>query len=149
MQSSRNVYSTLRTLQLYVSMLNNVNGDLIFTWKLVSISVAIMNGYAAIAHFAEHPIFGVMYYILLVDCAFIYTVIYEKAFKIPQLFDQAASCALLRIRRNRTNVFRRQILSIRRTGIRVGHFHQMERTSTLIFLNYVVTNIVNMLVSFR
>ena len=139
----------LRRLQLYVSMLNNVNCNMIFAWKLMSISGSIVCGYAAIAHFGEHPIFGVMYYFLLVDCTFIYTVLYGKAFKIPQLFDKAASCALLRTRRNRTNGFRKQILSIRRSGIRVGDFHQMERTSTLIYVNYVLTNIVNMLVALR
>lgn len=90
-------------------MLNSVNSyDLIFTWKLMSITMCIVSGFAAVAHFSEHPDFGVMYYVILFDVAFSYTIIYEKTFKIPELFDQAAACALLRIRGCRYDVFRRQ-----------------------------------------
>ena len=79
---------------------------------------------------------------------FIYTVIYEKAFKIPELFEQVAVSALLHLRGDRRDVFRRQIQSIPRTGIKVGNFHKMERESTLIFMDFVVKNIVNMLVAY-
>ena len=50
----------LRYLQLYVQLLNMVNQDLIFTWKLLSLGMCIVNGYAAISHFGGYPIFGVM-----------------------------------------------------------------------------------------
>ena len=138
----------LRTLQLYVSMVNNVNCYLVFTWKLLSISVCIITGYAALAHFSEYPIFGVMYYVILFDVTFIYTVIYEKAFKVPQMFEEATASALLRMRGKQVCVFRRQIRSIPRTGIKVGQFHKMERESTLIFVDFVVKNIVGMLVAY-
>lgn len=129
-------------------MANNVNSYLIFTWKLLSITVCILSGYSAVAHFEEHPIFGVVYYFMLIDVTFIYTVIYEKAFKIPQLFDQARAYALLHRRGKRRDAFRREILSIPSTGIQVGNFHKMERASTLVFVHFVLTNIVSMLVAY-
>ena len=50
---------SLRCLQMYVNIANIINHELIFTWKLVSLGVAIISGYAAIAHFKEHAIFGI------------------------------------------------------------------------------------------
>ena len=147
--TARSVYKNLRCLQLYVTMFNELNSYLIFTWKLVSISTCITCGFAAIAHFSDQIVFGIMYYVLLLDAAFLYTIIYEKAFKIPRLFDETASRARLHMGRTRRDGFSKQISSIPSAGIIVGHFHKMERTSTLIFINFVVTNIVSMLVAFR
>ena len=74
---------------------------------------------------------------------------YEKAFKIPEVFGQVAGCALLHMRGSRRGgVLRRQFQAIPRTGIKVGQFHKMERASTLIYMDFVVKNVVNMLVAY-
>ena len=145
----RSTYRILRSLQLYVSMFNKLHRYLIFTWKLLSITGSILLGFAAIAHFQELPVFGIVYCISLLDFVFLYAFIYEKAFKIPQLFDEAALRAELYMCGNRKDGFRKQISSIQPAAITVGRFHQMERASTLIFMNFVVTSIVSMLVAFR
>ena len=124
---------------------------MIFTWKLLSIGVCIVSGYAAVAHFRDYPVFGLMYYGILFDVALFYTIPYEKAFKIPALFGQVKS--LLQVQASALGVaerriVRRQGISIRPEGIKVGEFHTLERTSTLVFMNYVLCNIVNMLVAF-
>ena len=41
----------------------------------------------------------------------------------------------------------RQVKSISADGINVGDFHTLERTSTPVFVDYVVRNIVNLLVT--
>ena len=146
-------YRALRCLQLYIKLVNIVHCNLIFTWKLLCIGLGIINGYAAIAHFGEHPIFGVLYYVIWIDCAIIYTVIYEKAFKVPDLITKTKTAFRLRERgmRNKAarNVFERQVKSVQPMGIAVGEFHTLERTSTPVFVDYVLTNIVNMLVAYR
>ena len=78
-------------MQLYITLLNNVNGHIIFAWKLLSIGVCIMTGYAGIAHFGDYPIFGAMYGGILLDVALFYTIPYEKAFQIPALVIQIQS----------------------------------------------------------
>ena len=85
----------LRCIQLYVTMLNKVNCYLIFTWKIDSLGTSIASGYAAIAHFKDHPMFGVMYYVLFCDATLVYILLYEGAFKVPELFHRAKS--LLRL----------------------------------------------------
>ena len=83
------VYMRLRGLQLYLTALNTVNQHLIFTWKIVSLGMCITCGYAAIAHFQEHPVFGVMYYVMFLEAAPVYMLLYQKAFKVPVLFQRA------------------------------------------------------------
>ena len=138
----------LRSLQLYISILNKVNGYLIFTFKLACISLCIITGFSAVAHFREHPIFGILYYFFVLDATVMYTLMFGKTFEIPQLFDEAKSLALLQVHGQRRGALRRQILSIPSTGIKVGSFHTFEQASTPIFLDFVLKNIVNLLVTY-
>ena len=64
---------SLRHVQLYMTLLNVVNRQLIFSWKLVSIGAGIVTGYAAIVHFGDYPIFGILYCVMLFDDVLIYT----------------------------------------------------------------------------
>ena len=115
-----------------------MNQNVIFTWKLVSIGICITNGYAAIAHFRDHPIFGVMYYGIFFDVALFYTIAYQKAFKIPALLTQAKTLLQVEasmLRRPESRLLRKQVMSIQPVGIKVGEFRTLERNSTLVFLN--------------
>ena len=78
-------YAALRCVQLYIALLNVVNSKLIFTWKLLCLGMCIMSGYAAIAHLSDHTVFGVMYFALFLEGSIIYAVMYEQAFKVPDL----------------------------------------------------------------
>ena len=141
----------LTRLHLYINLLNIVNRHLIFTWKLLSIGLAIISGYAAIAHFSEYPIFGIMYYVLLFDMVFIYATLYGKTFKIPALVTDAKAALVVRAGkwgdRFDGRLVRREVRSIPSVGIKVGDFQVLERAAIPMFLHYVVTNIVSMLVA--
>ena len=121
-----------------------------FTWKLFCIGTCIVTGYAAIAHFTDYPIFGIMYYAIFFDVLVIYSLLYEKGFKVAALFDETKATLILQARNgmNGTDwkVFKRQVRSIPTVGVKVGEFHMLERTSTPVFLHYVLANVVNMLV---
>ena len=77
--------STRLQYSLPIRVCGVVNRNLIFTWKLGGIGISITCGFAAIAHFSEHPVFGLMYYVIVLEASFVYTVLYEKAFKFPCL----------------------------------------------------------------
>ena len=148
-------YKTIRCLQLYITMLNEVNRYLIFTAKLYCIGGSIRSGYAAIAHFREYPIFGFMCYAIFLDCALIYCLIYGTAFKVRALFETAkVSMGLCARTEHRGGKMKRKMLlarmrSIPEVGIKVGDFHMMERTSTPIFLHYLLNSVVSMLVAYK
>ena len=114
--------------------------------------MSISSGYAAIAHFWDYPIFGIMYYVIFSDTTLIYVVIYGKGFQIPEVFIKAKNLIRSQANRCRGSVRRktveRKLLSIPAVGIEVGEFHTLERTSSPVFLDYVLTNVVSMLVAF-
>ena len=147
------IIDTLRGLQLYMTLLNIVNRQVIFTWKLVSIGAGIVCGYAAIAHFGEYPVFSIMYCVMLFDDVLIYTLMYEKAFRIPVLLETAKIrlqvCSIKYRNRAQKKLLKARVNSIPAVGVKVGDFHTMERASTPVFLHYVLTNVVNMLVAYR
>ena len=109
-----------------------------------------MTGYAAIAHFTNYPIFGIMYCVLFIEVLLVYCLLYEKGFKVAALFHNAKAMLILQSRNCMNGaeweVLRRQVRSIPAVGVKVGEFHMLERTSTPVFLHYVMGNVVNMLV---
>ena len=134
-------------------MLNIVNRNLIFPYNLMCIGFGTISGYAAIAHFKDHPLFGLMYCILLTNLALVYSIIYAKAFKVPVLIRSATIsltvCANGLGNKAERGLLRKRVRAIPPLGIQVGSFHTLERTSTPVFLHYVLTNVVNMLVVYR
>ena len=146
------VYQSIRNIQLFIMLFNVVNRHVIFTLKLLYIGMGITSGYAAIAHFSDYPIFGMMYYVMLIDVSLIYTLVYQKGFMVSYEFQTAKKMLKFRVTRNgrtfQRKILEKQLMSIPTVGITVGDFHMLERTSTPIFLHYVLTNIVNMLVAF-
>ena len=139
-------------MQLFIGSFNTANRHFIFTTKLLTISVGIVSGYAAVAHFKDHLISGVMYYVLFIDVSFIYALIYEKGFKVSDTFQRTKNLLRFHAARHERSFERRilekQLMSIPTIGMKVGEFHMLERTSTLVFLDYVLKNVVNMLVVF-
>ena len=138
--------------------MNVINQSLIFTWKLACLGISIITGYAAIAHFDEHPIFGIMYYVIFANVTVAYSLMYQKAFKIPALFKQIVNAELTKLgpgkdqaisRTAQKKVLVRQFRSFPSMAIKVGQFHSLERTSTPLFLDFVLRNILGMLVTFN
>ena len=88
---------------------------------------------------------------MLLDLTLLYSIVYGKAFQIPSQFTQAVqeiSVHLPKGRKGRGQAVSKHLWSISKLGIKVGEFHTFERTSTPAFIDFVVTNVVNMLVAY-
>ena len=152
LQRCGRIYKNLRLIQLYVGITNLINCYLIFSWKVLLLGISIGTGYAAIAYFRNYPVFGLMYYAIVLNATFIYVFCYDKAFRIPALFQEVTERAMVVTHRENTEaskIFKRQMRSFPRMGIKVGGFHVMERESTMNFIHFVLQNIVSLLVTYR
>ena len=149
----KTTYDGLRVIQLYLTLLNGANKNLIFMWKLLSIASCIFSGYAVIAHFSEHPIFGTMYACLFLNLSSAHILVYGQAFRVPALLATVKRLLIICALRYRTKLqrklFMRRVNSIPEVGIKVGELHTMDRTSTPVFMHYLLTNVVSMLVAFQ
>ena len=112
-----------------------------------------MSGFAALAYFNVHPVFGIQYYAVFFDNALVYTVIYGKALEVPERISKTRNALSLAANRlkNRADWKRieRQVRSIPLVGVKVGEFHVLEKMSTPVFLDFVLNNVVNLLVTFK
>lgn len=104
-----------------------------------------------IAHYYESEIFGIVYCVLFSALFIIYSIIYEKAFAIPGEIERTKRNIILRAERSRYSqgVKHSIVLQVRSVwpgGIQVGRFHVFERASTPIFVDFVLRNIVNLVV---
>ena len=144
-------YKALRCLQIYIRMLHNVNENLVFSYELLSIGACIFSGFASLAHFAKHPVYGMMYFVIFSEMILISSMIYGKGFKIPVLFQNAQASIRLHLnylgKKVQRKLLPRKVMSIPPVGIKVGDLQSLERTSTSVFLQYVLSNIVSMLVA--
>ena len=70
-------------MQLTVKLFNEGNSYIIYTFKLLCLFVTISCGFAAIACFGFNNVQVMFSTFLFSDVMFIYSVVYEKAFAIP------------------------------------------------------------------
>ena len=97
-------------------------------------------------------IFSVVFAVIFADIVILYSVLYEKAFAVPETCGRAKRAMIREItgsgllERQWKNYGVRCIKSVPNYGIRVGSFHTFERESTPAFIDYVVRNIAGLLV---
>lgn len=145
------IFGKVREVQLVVNMFNIGHRYVIYCTKLFCITCATVNGYGLIAHGgAGNLVYTLLTFTMFVDMLFLYAFVYEKAFGIPEGLDSVkralgSSIQGIGVVRGR-KILRRQVRSVPIVGFKVGDFHMLERESTPIFIQYIVTNIVNLLV---
>ena len=112
--------------------MNILNRNLILTLKVCCLGLGICVGYAAVAHFSDYPLFGIVYYVVLLEACIVYAVTYQKAFRVPVLVAEARVACRLRARRlisrSQHDDIDAQLRSIPPVGVKVGEFHMLERT---------------------
>ena len=140
----------IRLVQLVVTLFNVGHRNIIYCMKLLCISLSIVNGYGTIAHGKDNLVFLLLAACVTCDCVFFYVIVYEKAFGIPDGLERAKRVLTVEIQGIRNGRLRkvmgRELNSVPLVGLKVGDFHMLERESTPIFVDFVVRNIVNLLV---
>ena len=143
----------IRVIQLLINLFNVGHRHVIYCIKLMCLTEATLSGYAAVAYGSDNLLFLALASMVFADVVFLYAFVYAKAFAIPGRMDDVKRTLRGRIGllSNVTdrNVLSRKIKSMPCVGIKVGDFHMLERESTPIFVHYVITNIVNLLVTMK
>ena len=146
-----NIIRQIRVVQLVVNLFNVGHRNITYCIKLVCITVSIVNGYGVVAHGGEDVVFLLLAFSITCDLVFFYAFVYEKAFAIPDGVDRVKRELTIRRMKNATveRTVRKQLKSIPSFELKVGDFHMLERESTPMFVDYVLKNIVNLLVTLR
>ena len=140
----------LRELQHWAALFNILNSQGIFFVKLFCISGGTMWGHSALTSW-DHLPHAMVSSIMFSDTLVLYSVLYEKAFAVPDEFETAKKAMLMGITSSRLGLVcrahvKRCLRSVPNAEIRVGSFHTFERLSTPIFVDFIITNVVGLLV---
>ena len=141
---------TFRELQHWVALFNTLNSQGIFFIKLFFISSGTLRGYTALSSWDKLPR-AIVSSVLFSENLVLYSVVYEKAFAVPDGFKAGKKAVLVGIMTSKLGMMcrayaKRCVRSIPNAGIRVGSFHTFERLSTPIFIDFIVRNVVGLLV---
>ena len=120
---------------------------------MVCIACAILHGYVGIRFGHEHPLIAAFCWLVHVVAFVLYCGGFQRAYRIKEMQKQMKDQLVEACSRNLEQKYmaieiRRRVRALRCAGLQVGQFHEMERNSVLIFISYVETQLVNLLVSF-
>ena len=120
--------------------------------KIALITVGILHGYVGIRFGQTHFLIGGFCAFIHVQTFVTYCGPFRKAYRLIELQRQVKRALLAVSYRCRRGDVRKEIQkavkALHCTGLRVGSFHEMERNSALVFINYVESQLVGLLVTF-
>ena len=157
-RSVSNLLKVIQTHLLYLHLFNHVYSFIVFTWKQMALFFGIFTAFFAIRYNIKFPLTSALAAYVHVGIMVVYSLMYEKAFKIPENWRKVKS--QLRISANLSTIkqypvggksgqFQKQIQRIPEIGVKVGHFHVLERESTPRFIMFVISSVSSLLITFR
>jgi hypothetical protein len=123
---------------------------MIFASKLICLSAPVLCGFVAIRYFHVDPVTGMLCIVLIINAVACYALIYEKSFMIPANMQKLKEQIIVSLNSRRNTSFSLEVRKILRSippmGIRVGDFNTMERSSTIMYIDFVTEKLVSILV---
>ena len=149
--SAEDGYTISKRSHLCMTIYNVSTAGIIFSHKLVCLINSIVGLYFLIRLIFVQPAVSVLFVILAFDAITFYTVMWDNASLIPLMIGiLKAETDVVALGSIMNRVFYRSVSrSIPCVGVRVGGFRNMERDSTLIFVDFVLHNVVSLLIAVK
>ena len=126
--------SRLLLIKYEILLFNNNFSTAVYVLKMSAITFGIVGGFGFLSLIDKNPVLALGFgNIFIVD-----TITFNGTHRIPEKVEELKRDILVKSRK---------VLGI--PGIKVGGFNYMERESTLIFLQYVLERIVDLLITFN
>ena len=135
---------------LVMTMFNDSSAGIVFAIKLLSIFGSVLGMYFFVRLVFNEPFVSFMFFLLTFDGIVFYSIRYDRVYVIPAIildFRQQLAIEATMGRRN-SKYFYTLSRSMRLVGVKVGSFRNMERNSTLLFLDFFGNSVASMLLTF-
>ena len=148
-------FGKFRELELELKLFNLAFSDVLWLFKLTCWNINILAGFAAIQLIKLNPPLATIYAFFFLVCIVLYIAIFGLAFGVTERtedFREVLQLAIagLSLPAQKSQKYGQRILkSIPKVAMRVGGFHAVERESVPIFLDFVVKQIVSLLLAFK
>ena len=143
--------NSLREFQLELQLFSLTAAGAVYATKLLFMAMAVMGFFIVIRYGTELPVLVLMVNIVMASVGvFMYNFMYDVAVWMPSRFEQVMHELKVQIDRSfERRLLRLRLTSIPRLGMSVGSFHSFERTTRLEYVDFVVGQVVNLLITFR
>ena len=142
-----------RELETQLKFFNLVMARVLWITKLDCLMMSILGGFSAIRIAHTNPLLAVIYAILFVEFIICYTVLFQLAYGVPEKAEELRRVIGLTSAGLKSPLHRKHcekvLSSIPMMALRVGGFHTIERESVPIFADFVVQQIVGLLLLLR
>ena len=147
--SLRHSLRALERMKLFLELFNKVFSFSIFLNKFLTV---ILSGFSTIRLAHSNPLLAIVYFIITVDAAIAYISIFQLTFQVTggvEHLKKVIEVKSIGLPFPWARSYLGRILrSIPILAVNVGGFHEAERESVPIFMDFVVKQIVNLLIAF-
>ncbi|CAG7825297.1 unnamed protein product [Allacma fusca] len=142
-----------RKIQLLLQYFNTCFSYTVFTFKIYSICGSIaMTSFGILLTKTKLPI-ALAYLVAGMQAICVFAIIFQKAFTVPAGMRKYKNKILQIVKLYKLQIpredFARRVRSIHNTGIAVGIFQKLQRSSTPVFLDFITRSIARVLIAFR
>ena len=147
----KEVYGNAKKVHLCMTIYNLSTAGIIFSHKLLCLQGSVVGLYFLIRLMFVQPVISVFFFVVAFNSITFYTVLWDNASLIPVMIGLLkAEIAVVTSARTAGRVYFRLVSrSIPNVGVKVGGFRNIERDSTMIFADFVVDNVVSLLISMK
>lgn len=122
--------------------------------KLITLGGAIIGGFLIVKFLTSHPFFAIPPVVLCFEAFINHFVIFDKVYRITDKVEELKDRILEKANSPKQNVrvrdeYTKFCKSVQRPGIQAGGFYVLQRENTLIFMDYVINQIVSLVLTFQ
>ena len=122
-------------------------------FKMLCMALTVHNGYLALRHFGANVAIGIYSCFLSINFIGFYRFVFDSAYKLPVGMEKVQQRLMGLTQkvgsRESGNELRKLVSSVPIIRVKVGSFHDVEKDATLNFIDFVVHQLVGLLVSFE
>ena len=133
-----------------MNVFNLSTSGIVFSHKLLCLTSAITGLYFLVRLSYVLPGVSLLFFVFAFDAVSYWTSMWDNAPFIPAMMaDLKERLNFIAGRRSEGASYVKRVLrSVPCTGVQVGKFRSMERDATMIFLDFVIVNVANFLITF-
>ena len=144
-------YSLAKIMHLTVNIFNVATAGAVFVQKICNLAGGVVSLYFGLRLVFIQPLISLIFLVAAFNFITFYTMMWDNAFIIPDMIKEC-KCRLI-VMAERAQVqdrryWRRVSMSVPCIGVTVGGFRNVERDSTIVFMDFVMTNVASLLITF-
>jgi hypothetical protein len=141
-------------IKLKICLFNLSFSLVVFLTKLIALSASVLGGFGALKLLHSNIPFALFYGLCFFEGNLLYSILFNRAFKIPERVSQVKMEMLMGSSRWRGSSrecrgIQRFVMSVGWLGLWSGNFTTLERESVLLFADFAIRQVVSLLLAFR